>query len=84
MPAADGAMQLATGVDRLNLAVLPHTMAGRAVGATIISATHLIDTTSADSALCVIASPGNTSALQSAAAGTTNVASTNVVIRQIA
>jgi len=53
-------------------------------GATQINGNHLITTTAANFALCVIAAAGNSSALTSAADGTTNAISSTVTIRQVA
>jgi hypothetical protein len=84
VPAADGGTQLALGPTQVALVIQPYTMAGRTVGATQIIGNALITTTTPSSALCVIAATGNTAALQSATAGTTNTASTSVTIKQIA
>lgn len=81
VPAADGGIQLALGPAQNSLVPLPYTMEGRTVGATQIQGSHIVDVTNANSCLCVIAATGNTSALQSADAGTANTASTSVRIR---
>lgn len=84
VPAADGGTQLAFGPTQVSLVIQPYTMAGRTVGATQVIGNALITTTVPSSALCVIAATGNTSALQSASAGTTNTASTSVTIKWLA
>lgn len=81
--AADGGTQLATGSSNITLAPQAYTMAGRTVGATQIVGSHIIRTTTSNSALCVIASPTNTAALQSATDGTSNAPSSTVSIKQI-
>ncbi len=79
----DGGIQLAVGETKDTLIELAYTIGGRTVGATQIGARNFITTTTENSCMCVIASPGNAVALQSASAGTTNTAMTTVIIDQI-